>query len=221
MINKKAQCILKVFYWLVFLLIIIIAVLLVISQFDFKNGYRLYNIDSGSMTPAIKPGSLIISMPSQEYKKGDIIVFKFPNERKIKRPKFTATHRIYDIIRSGNTANFITKGDANKKPDIIPITKDLIIGKVAFVFPYIGYLVSFTKTQFGFIVLIIIPATIIVYSEIINIKNQALRLIQESKTRKLSTVEKIEEKIGEEIISVEKEVKKDIKKVVGQKRRKK
>ncbi|MCL4366902.1 hypothetical protein M1563_01915, partial [Patescibacteria group bacterium] len=62
------------------------------------------------------------------------------------------------------------------------------------------------KTPTGFILLVIIPATIIVYSELMNIKNETVKLLAERKRRKLNTSEKIEEKIGEELIKLDKQV---------------
>ncbi len=213
--------ILKLFYWISIGFIVIVGLILIATEFSFGNGLRLYTIESGSMGPTIKIGSLILSIPYKQYYKGDIIVFKSPSERKLKNPKFTTTHRIYDIVESNNTTDIITKGDANKIPDIVPITKDLILGKVIIIIPLIGYLVSFSKTQAGFIILIIIPATIIIYSELMNIKNETLRLIKERIQRKSTLPEKIEEKIGEEIITVEKEIIKDVTKIGKKKRWKK
>ncbi len=75
---------------------------------------------------------------------------------------------------------FQTKGDANEDPDYNDISENLVIGKVIFSFPYLGRVVSFAKTQIGFIVLVIIPATIIVYSELMSVKNELKKKFKKS-----------------------------------------
>ena len=58
-----------------------------------------------------------------------------------------------------------TKGDANNDVDAGLTLHSQVIGKVVYKLPILGYLVSFVKTQLGFTLLIVIPATVIIYSE--------------------------------------------------------
>ncbi len=124
---------------------------------------------SGSMEPAIKTGSIVVIKPEIVYKIGDVVTFQNSDYLKV-----TVTHRIFSI----KNGSFVTKGDANKTPDIKEVSEKQILGKVFFVIPLLGYLVNFAKTQQGLIILIIIPSVIIVYNELINIKNEAVRLIR-------------------------------------------
>lgn len=78
------------------------------------------------------------------------------------------THRIHQVAEDG----FITKGDTNEDPDQWTVRKEAIIGKALYTIPYIGYLGYFVRTPLGFILLIIIPATIIIITEIRNIITQ-------------------------------------------------
>ena len=47
-----------------------------------------------------------------------------------------------------------------------------VLGRVLWHIPYIGYPVSYAKTQMGFVGLIVIPATLIIYSESMSIVRQ-------------------------------------------------
>ncbi len=77
----------------------------------------------------------------------------------------------------------ITKGEANNAPDSWRISEEAVLGKVAFDVPFMGYPVGFAKTQKGFILLIVIPATIIVYSEAMSIYKEVKLKIRQKKKR--------------------------------------
>lgn len=115
------------------------------------------------MEPSLKVGSVIFSRQFPQYNKNDIVTFSPDNDA-----KNTVTHRIIDIRDN----QFITKGDANNTPDIDTISQDKILGRVIFSIPFIGFIVAFAKTQLGLIIFIIIPATLIIYSEVLNIKKE-------------------------------------------------
>jgi signal peptidase I len=114
------------------------------------------------MEPAIKTASLIVSMPSDIYNPGDIITFNTNSAND------TTTHRIeFKNYENGltNDPTFLTSGDANDDIDTGKVQKSDIIGKVILSVPYVGYFVEFAKTPQGFIFLIVVPATIVVYEE--------------------------------------------------------
>ncbi len=202
----------RILYILILILIFSATCLILFSTSAIPGGYNLYAVMSGSMEPTIKTGSVIVVHKQPRYKIGDIITVIQLNSKE------TITHRINQIIKKTNKTEYILKGDANKSYDPQPIIQQRVIGKVLFSFPSIGYVTSFSKTLPGLIILIVIPATLIIYTELINIKNEAYRLIRERRKRKLTAFENVEEKVGEEIIAVEKEVKKDIKKIKGRKK---
>jgi len=154
----------KVIYYIFIAFIVIIAILLIVSVFPITGNYKLMIVQSGSMEPAIKMGSVVMVKPADDYKIGDII--SFGQYSQIKAP---TTHRIYDIkVVEGNPV-YITKGDANNAPDAREITKREIIGKSLFSIPYLGYAVDFAKKPLGFSLIIIVPAALIIIDEIKNI----------------------------------------------------
>ena len=201
------KAIIKIIYWLVVILLLLIATMVAVSSLNIPGGIKLFTVQSGSMEPEIQKGSLIISKSFSTYSKNDIITFKSENDRQNSNPKVTTTHRIYEVEYINNVKAFVTKGDANDATDAGTVDEGLVLGKVIFSVSFLGYPISFAKTKEGLLLLIVIPATIIIYSELLNIKNEALRLIRERK-RKLTVTEKIKVEIGEEEIKVERGFKK-------------
>jgi len=155
-------------------IIIIVAVFLLFYRPVALAGDTLYEpVYSGSMEPTIPVGSIVLIKPAnpETLKIGDIICFKLSQPTSI-------THRIINITNEG----FITKGDANEDPDMWTVKKENVIGKVISTIPYIGYIGHFVRTPIGFILLIIIPATLLIITEI-------RKIIKELKKSKNSDIQ--------------------------------
>jgi len=82
-------------------------------------GPRLYPfqgfyVRSGSMSPTIPVGALVIAVPASAdtLRAGDVIVFQRPD-----RPGTKVVHRIHAVEETPSGPVFITKGDANGSPD--------------------------------------------------------------------------------------------------------
>ncbi len=158
---KRAR---NIAYWLILAALGLVAIFVALSAFNIPGGWKLFTVQSGSMQPAIKTGSLVVVKQAPDYAVGDVITFR--------REKTPTTHRIQSI----EDGMIKTKGDANDAPDSEPVNRSQIIGKVILAAPYLGYPVSFAKSKQGFLLLIVIPATLIVYSEILNIKNEIIKI---------------------------------------------
>ncbi|MBP8961092.1 signal peptidase I [Patescibacteria group bacterium] len=186
--KSKIKIIQSIINLLLLFLLAVTALVLVLATIETPLGIKVFNVTSGSMEPNIKMGTLVFVKPADEYQIGDVITFY---------PKFftkeTVTHRIFNITtdEETNTTRFTTKGDANESEDMNTIPKELILGKVVFKLPLIGHVLAFTKTQMGFITLIVVPATIIIYSEVMSIKNEVMSFLAEKKEKKsLNNLEK-------------------------------
>lgn len=145
--------------WLLTLVLIILAVFFLLSQLNLPGNYHVFLVQSGSMSPALKTGDVVIIKPVSLYKVNDIITFN-------SQQNFTVTHRIAQV----NNDSFITKGDANPVADQNTVYTSDILGKVFFTIPKIGYFIMFVKSLPGLIILIIIPSTLIIYQEFLEIK---------------------------------------------------
>ena len=118
-----------------FLMLIVAMVLLLPGLF----GIRPYVVYSGSMEPKIPTGAVVFTKEgAYSPETGDIITFH--NEDTV------VTHRV--VKKEEGT--FITKGDANKNADPIPVAKSQIIGRVVFCLPYLGYVIYFLKARIPF-----------------------------------------------------------------------
>lgn len=143
-----------------------IAALYVISfNFNILGSYKSYAVRSGSMEPTIMTGDIIVVKKQPHYFLGDVVTFR-------DRRQNVVTHR---LIATGedSTELFSTKGDANRAFDQEKIKEEQIIGRVVFTVPRLGYLMSFTKTPAGLIILVLIPAAIYILDELIKIIKNA------------------------------------------------
>ena len=106
-------------------------------------GYHAYSVDTGSMEPTIKTGSLIFVkryVNFEDYKIGDIVTFSDLTHEK------SFTHRIVEI--NAQNRAFVTKGDANDTNDLSPAEFIYATGKVEFIIPYLGYAAVFLRHKF-------------------------------------------------------------------------
>jgi len=111
---------------------IILVALLSLMVFFAYNYIKIYRVDSSSMEPAIKAGSIIFVFKTSMVKLNDIVTYQIP------QGTYPVTHRIVKIINIHEKTFFISKGDNNKEEDPYPILPNEVVGKVLFVLPYLG-----------------------------------------------------------------------------------
>lgn len=164
--------ILKIINWGVFGILISAGIIVILSTLNTPTSFKFLTVQSGSMEPKIKLGSLVAVKPTGEYKVDDIITFR-PEDNK----NITVTHRIVGVeYLEGNKTKYLTKGDANEDKDTEKLESSQIIGKVSLSIPYLGFAVNAIKTPAGSIVFVVIPATLFIANEIASIKNEVLNL---------------------------------------------
>ncbi|OGM13102.1 signal peptidase I [Candidatus Woesebacteria bacterium RBG_16_40_11] len=125
---------------------------------------RAYIVQSGSMAPAVKTGSIVIVSPIDNYSEGDVVSFTLHDNK-----KNVITHRIdFKLYPEGIDKEpvYMTSGDANEDFDTWQVKNSDIIGKVTVNLPYLGYLADYARKPYGFILFVIVPATIIIYEEL-------------------------------------------------------
>jgi len=156
--------ILNIIYYIFIAFVGAVAILLVLSIFPITGNYKLMVVQSGSMEPVIKTGSLVIVKPAKEYKINDVVTFmQADTARK------SVTHRIVGTEIQNGEQVFVTKGDTNDSSDSGRIRQSQIIGRLLFSVPYAGYVVDFAKKPYGFLTLVIIPAVVIVFDQLKNV----------------------------------------------------
>jgi len=147
--------------------VLIIAIFLVQTLISFYKGSMMSLIVlSGSMTPLMLPGDMIIekSVDPSELKVGDVIAFHPPGNK-----SYFVTHRIISL-EEGKKRMFQTKGDANNAQDDFKVPASNVVGKLIFVIPFVGYLPDTVKHNKNILLFtVILPAGLIILDEIRNI----------------------------------------------------
>ncbi len=161
MLDKIKKYLDSGFYSLFAAVYMIFVFLVIIFSANIFGSWRSFTNKSDSMNPAIDRGSLTIVKSFPKYNVGDAISYYAKNGDQ----EEIITHRVIDI--GGNV--YTTKGDANNVADRELVKPRLIIGKVVFIIPYLGYAIAFAKSLIGTWLCIIIPAMIILGSELIRI----------------------------------------------------
>jgi signal peptidase len=89
------------------------------------------------MAPAIPIGSVVITArtPEEALKPGDVITYSLTEGT-----NDLVTHRI--ASRYAKPHYFITRGEANKQDDPIPVHYSQVVGKVILTLPMLGHVVD-------------------------------------------------------------------------------
>ena len=150
--NSKYKLVKNIISYIVIVIVFIFMVISILSNLGLF-GYKFYDVLTGSMSPTINPGSLIIvkEIDDKEVKEGDVITFKGTSTSNL------TTHRVVEVIDKNNNIKFQTKGDANDVLDPMLIDGNLLVGKVVFNVPYMGKVMSFIN-QYRVIIVILIIA---------------------------------------------------------------
>jgi len=167
---KMKLKILKIIYWAFLTCSVIIIFLLLFFVLSANSKVKILIVQSGSMEPAIKIGSIVVINPANDYKIEDIITFG-----KISKIESPTTHRLVKTEIRDNQTIYTTKGDANNGTDLREVKKSDIIGKVILSLPYVGYVINFSKKPIVFVLLLLIPTAAIIYEESKKIKNEVAK----------------------------------------------
>ena len=116
---------------------LVIPTLMIVLLVYFTSGYFRFHaiaIASGSMSPNINKGDVVVIEKTHDYQNidiGQVIAYKKGN--------IVVVHRLIKKINVDGKYYFYTKGDANADADNYYITEDAIIGIVNIKIPIIGY----------------------------------------------------------------------------------
>lgn len=157
--SKVISFILNVFLTLMIIVIIIGAYYMYqikIQKKEYANifGYSFFEVATGSMSPTIEVGDVVITKITKDVNENDVIVYKDGES--------IITHRLIEK----NEEEIITRGDANNSEDK-PIKENMIIGQVIKIIPQLGTwqkILSSPEILVLIIMLIIILSTIYAYT---------------------------------------------------------
>ena len=138
----------------------VLAILLAIAL-PLAVGGRSMVVRSGSMTPAIRTGDVIVVRPiaPTEAEVGDVVTFQDPDGS-----GRLLVHRVRAISREGGQVAATTQGDANTTQEHWKVPADGTIGTVAYRVPLLGFAVGWIGGPVGRISLVIVPALVLAAS---------------------------------------------------------
>lgn len=154
-----------------------------------------YVVLSGSMQPAMGPGDItfVDDVPPSAVEDGDVITFKRPADER------TTTHRVVDVVDAADgSVAFQTKGDNNENVDQGVVTPGEFRGRVMefggalLVVPLVGYVLQFTNSGPGFVLLFVVPLVLLVANEIWNVVSTAAGDQNEPSTQAAATLDRTE-----------------------------
>jgi len=146
------------------LLLILVVLALVWSAAWKLAGAHMFSVQSGSMSPAIKKGDLVIDIRPRTVQPGEVITY-----RSQLHPGQEVTHRIIrtDMVKQTVT----TKGDSLSTADPT-VPASAITGKVFKVVPKAGYVYDWVHTPAGLISTVYLPLLFIVTAELWTLAGQ-------------------------------------------------
>jgi signal peptidase I len=135
-------------------------------------GYRVYLVPNSSTASEFDNGTMILLREADpaQIEAGDTIATGSLRSGALTflyvARKETAGETFYTTRGSAGSSSLGSVSAAN------------IAGKVDYAVPYIGYLLSFSQTRCGLLVLLLIPGTLVILVELLNIYKQAWFLNQ-------------------------------------------
>ncbi|HLS25636.1 MAG TPA: signal peptidase I [Beutenbergiaceae bacterium] len=91
---------------------------------------------SGSMEPTYSAGDMVVAVPQETYRIGDVVTFQ-PTSG----DPTLITHRIVGVRAGSEGTEYITRGDANGADDP-PIVAEQVMGRVLYHVPAVGHLAA-------------------------------------------------------------------------------
>ncbi|MDQ1685417.1 MAG: signal peptidase [Frankiaceae bacterium] len=99
-------------------------------------GWRPLTVMSGSMSPSIDTGDVVVTRPlaATEIAPGDVVTFRDPLDA-----HRLITHRVRVVAVHGRAVDVVTRGDANTGVEKWSVPVDGSVGRVVYRLPRLGY----------------------------------------------------------------------------------
>ncbi|MDO4290962.1 MAG: signal peptidase I [Eggerthellaceae bacterium] len=141
-------------------------------------GWKPYVVLSDSMQSEFEVGDIAVSGPVDvnEIKQGDIITFASIDPDSYGE---VFTHKVREVTEYEGELAFVTYGTTTGDNDAYPALASRVTGRYAFHIPRAGYVFDFFKSPAGYVVLVLIPFSILIGLQIRNI----VRLVKEGRAQ--------------------------------------
>ncbi len=146
--------------WLfLFLVLAVLAVLIVVPRVA---GAESYTVLTGSMSPGIQPGDLVVVKPvaADQVAIGSVVTYQL-----VSGQSEVVTHRVVGIsIGTDGSQRFVTQGDANNAPDAEPVRPVQLRGVLWYTVPLLGYLNMVINGQLHMVLLVLAVTALLGYA---------------------------------------------------------
>lgn len=126
-------------------------------------GYTSMTVLSGSMTPVLRTGDVVVAkkIAPAAARPGDVVTFRAPDHR-----SKLLTHRIVRMRVLDGHSSFVTRGDANTGVERWIVPNDGRIARVDLRVPKLGYVMNVAGSRFGHFGFLVIPALLLAAFEL-------------------------------------------------------
>lgn len=151
------------------LLLAVAVPLLAALMTAWTHGWTLADVETGSMRPGIRPGSMVVLTPVDvaDVEQGTIIGFH--DER---RGGAVTTHRVVEVLEQKGGRYFRTQGDANTRPDGPIVAASAVVGEVRWRITGLGAIADAATKRSTQVALIAIPIALLVLSELVGVRQR-------------------------------------------------
>jgi len=105
-------------------------------------GHPVMIMTSGSMTPVIRTGDLVVDRTVSPAAARHLRVGQIVSVREVPGSDVVVTHRIVAVVTSQDRIFYVTRGDANNAPDAVLRPAGDVVGVVEFTIPRGGYVLE-------------------------------------------------------------------------------
>lgn len=144
------------------LLVLCLGIGLVAIVVPAVTGSVALTVRTSSMEPALPPGTLIVVRPTElaDLVPGKVLTYQL----KSGEPTLV-THRITQrMLRADGSPVFVTKGDANAQPDLVPVQPVQVKGTVWYAIPYLGWVATLLTGEMRTIVVSVLVGGLLLYA---------------------------------------------------------
>lgn len=158
-VKKAASIVISVVMWIIILIAALFAFTTLATKEDGSvsnlAGFTPLTVQSDSMAPTFDENDLIFiqQCDPSSLQVGDIVTF----HAIIDNQYALNTHRIVAINEVNGLNSYTTKGDNNELADQHVIADGDIVGKYVFKIPYLGKVIDFLSSTWGFLIVIVVP----------------------------------------------------------------
>jgi signal peptidase len=132
-------------------------------------GYGVFAVRSGSMSPALEVGDLVVTrlVDPSEIEPGDVITIDTGS-------RAVLTHRVVAVQATDDGPVFTTRGDANATPDPLAARTDQLHGRADWHAPLLGFVLAMIAMPTGILALVSIAGALLTAAWLLDEADESL-----------------------------------------------